>query len=523
MDIGKLKKKSLLHKTVQVGLMTFLSRMLGLVREVLQARYLGLTELSDAFIIAFKLPNSLRKIFAEGALSSAFIPTFVGLMQQHKRHEAEQLMSLSFLFFEGILIALCLLVFFFPAHVIYIFAPGFSPEQMVYATHYLKILIPFIVFVSSSALLAVALNAVHHFLIPAAGSIILNIGFIGALLLGIKYELPVDFLCYAILVSGLAVFGVHVAAYLYYQFSFPAISKEVLPYFKKLLVKFGPVCFCMSITEVNLALDTAFSSYLQAGTVSLINYAFRFMHIPLGVFGVAFSTILLPHFTRVISYSPKRLGFYLLEAMKFIFWISFPVIVFMSLFSAQIFTTTIGMSGKFPIQRLGEAQGLLVAFLAGLFFFSLNKIILNIYYAFHDTKIPTYVTLSATALNFMFNALFMYFFGSIGLALATTLSGVSQTWMLMMLLRYKYNFTLYFNHFFLFCRRYITQFVLLFIFFAGLYYGCLRLIMMLPMTLSTALVTKFYFWFWVGPLIGLFYLALLKTKKLFNVKMYFLD
>ena len=523
MNSGILKKKSILNKTAQVGLMTCVSRVLGLIREVLQARYLGLGPLSDAFIIAFKLPNSLRKIFAEGALSAAFIPIFVRIVQKDDRETANSLMTLTFLFLEGILLLLCIFVFFNPNFVIHIFAPGFSHEHVFFTAKYLKILISFIVFVSSSALLAVALNSVNHFLVPAAASVILNIGFITALVLGIKYSLPVDFLCYSIIFSGFLLFCAHLFTYFYYNFSFAPIKSEVFPYFRKLLAKFAPVSFCKSIVEVNLALDTAFASYLQAGSVSLMTYAYRFMHIPYGVFGVAFSTILLPHFSRIAAYSKNRFGFYLLECVKLIAWVTVPMVIFMSIFSREIFVTTIAMSGKFPMDRLGEAQALLIAFLASLSFICLNSILLNIYYSLNDTRTPMIVTLVSTVSNLLFNFVFMHLLGSVGLAIATTCSSIFQTVMLVYFLKQKYSFEIYFKQFFAFCRVFVFQVLCLLAMFLLLYTILFKSIAILPEHLQFALLNKFYFWFWVGPLIGVFYLGLYRTRRSFGVKIYFLD
>lgn len=524
MSSGILSKKSILSKTKQVAAITLVSRVLGLMREVLQARFLGpATALSDAFIIAFKLPSSLRKIFAEGALSAAFVPVFVGLVGKHEKEKANSLMSLTFLFFEGILMLLCLAVFLRADLIIYIFAPGFSEQQIIAAVPFLKILISFIVFISSSALLTVALNSVNHFLIPAAGSVILNIGFIGALLLCLKQGYSVEFLCYAILVTSMFVFFAHLLAYFYFNFSFSPIRKNVFPEFFQLLIKFAPVCFCMSIMEVNLALDTAFSSYLQPGTVSLMNYAFRFMSIPLGVFGVAFSTILLPHFSRISGYAPKRLGFYFLECMKFILLITVPVIFFMSLFSKQVFLTTIFMSGKFPTDRLFETQMLLIIFLLGLFFFSMNKILSNIFYSLQNTMIPTIVAIAATLFNLVFNYILVQPLGSLGLAIATTLSAIFQMILMIGFLKKRYKFDLYLGDFARFFKQFCMQFFAIVIGFTIVYNLFYYIILQLPVYLSHMLINKFAFWLWVGPLIGGACYMLIKTKKWFGVKLYFVD
>jgi putative peptidoglycan lipid II flippase len=518
-----LKKSSILGKTFQVGFLTFLSRILGLIREILQARFLGVGALSDAFIIAFKLPGSLRKIFAEGALNAAFVPTFLKVFKSGDTDDADSLVSLTLLFFEGILIVLCLGVFFNTELVINFLASGFSPEQVSYAVSYLRILMPFIVFISSSSLLAGALQSVNHFFVPAFSPVVLNIFFIGALLLCMYHSLSVEFLCYVILFSGCFTFFLHLVTYFYFNFSFSPIKKDILPYFWQLLIKFFPVMLIGSIMEINLAIDTWFSSFLQVGSVSLVTYAFRFMHIPLGVFGVALSTILLPHFARIADYAPKRLGFYFLESMKLVFWVTIPMTIFMSVFSSQIFITTIAMSGKFPLERLTETCSLLIIFLVGLFFASFMKVLLNIYYAKHDTLTPTLISIFAVIINFIVNYIFIGWFQTLALALGTTISIIVQMILLSFFLRKKYGLELYLTKFFNFLGKYIFQLSISLLIFSAVYFGVQKLITFLPLNLVILLMQKMLFWFWVSPLIALVYIFMLRTRKYFGIKLYFLD
>ena len=517
-----LKKRSIIGKTFQVGFLTGISRVLGLAREILQARFLGVGALSDAFIIAFKIPNSLRKIFAEGAVSAAFIPAFLELIKEDRK-KINSLISLIFIFFEGLLILLCLCVFFYTESVISLLASGFSVEQMSYAVSFLRILMPFIILISSSAILGGVLQSVNHFFIPAAGPVILNIFFIGALIACVLFNLSVEFLCYAIMISGCFLFLLHLAAYFYFNFTFSRVTEDITPYFVRLLIKFFPVMISMSIMEINLAIDTWFSSFLQPGSLSLFTYAFRFMHIPLGVFGVAFSTILLPHFFRVIDYAPKRLNFYFIESLKFVFWVSMPIVIFMSVFSKQIFITTIALSGKFPLDRLGEVANLLIIFLIGLFFFSFNKILLNIYYAKRDTITPTIISALATISNLILNYILVIKFQNLGLASATVISGIMQTIILILILNKKYGIKLYFDRFLKFLTRYIFQLSVSILLFSLLYWSVSTCIGFLPQQFENTLKTTFLFWFWVGPLAAFIYFFMLKTKKFFKVKLYFLD
>ena len=168
-----LHKKSIIKKTIQVGSSTLASRFLGIIRELLMVRFLGAGIISDAFIIAYQIPNLMRKIFAEGAMSAAFLPPFIATLRKDKE-EACSLMSLAFVLFEGSLLILCALGMIFVGPIITFFAPGFSTEKIAITVSLARILMPFIFFISSSALLGGALQAVGKFFVPAFGPILLE-------------------------------------------------------------------------------------------------------------------------------------------------------------------------------------------------------------------------------------------------------------------------------------------------------------------------------------------------------------
>ena len=518
-----LNKKSIIQKTIEVGGSTFLSRILGLFREVILARFLPLGIISDAFFSAYKLPNMLRKVFAEGALSAAFIPVIVGIEKNETRHDSNSLMSLSFIIFEGFLALFCFLIYLKADFIISLTTPGFSKEQVALTVPLLKILIFLILFLSSSSLLAGALQSVHHFFIPAISPVLLNLIFIGASLIGIWYNLSVEFLCYAILFAGFCQFLLHLFMYFKLNFSFDSIDSNAWKNFKQLFKKFLPILFSMSLMEIILFLDESLASYLPAGSISLIYYANRFMGIPLGVFATAFSTILFPHFSRISAYAPKRLSFYLYESTKLIFWITIPVTILMIFFSKQIFVTLF-LSSKFPMTKVVEASYILSAFLIGLFFFSINKILTNIYYSLHDTFIPTTISVIAMAINLLLNFILMRWFKATGLAIAMSLSlGLLQSALLLLFLFKQYNFTIYPKHLFKFLLRYIIQLIFGLIFFFVAYYLMVKLILYLPTGISNFLLNKIGFWLWTSPLSLLFFLMLYKSKKQFGIKLYFLD
>lgn len=520
-----LDKKSIIKKTVQVGGTTLLSRAFGLLREVLRARYLGTGLIADAFLMAFMLPNSLRKVFAEGALTAAFVPTIVSIVKQDDRYEANALMSTAFIFFEGLLALICLLMFFKAQAIVHLIAPGFDLEKVLLTAKLLKILCTFIIFVSSSALLAGALQAVNHFWIPAAGPVLLNIIFIGAISACLWFNWPVEYLCYAILFSGVAVFILHLVTYFAFGFSFGQVTTKSVNQTLGLVWKFVPVMFSMSIMEINLFIDMSFSSYLPDGSMALINYANRFMGIPLGVFAVAFSTILLPHFARVKMQEPDKLSFNLFEAGKLVLWVTIPVTIFMMFFAKAIFVTLF-LSSKFPMDKILQASIVLIAFLAGLFFFSLNKILLNVYYVLHDTLTPMAISIVATIVNFFLNWLLVAQFKAPGLALATSISGLLQTILFVYFLHRMYQFDFHFEKIVSFSLRFTAQVVAMFSLFGLAYFAIKYLILwgLINFTKTQIfLLDKIGLWLWVGPLFLLLVFGFYKTRKQFGLDMHFLD
>lgn len=520
-----LDKKSIIKKTIEVGGSTLLSRGFGLLREILKARYLGTSALADAFSVAFMIPNSLRKIFAEGALTAAFVPTIVSIVKNDDRKEANALMTTTFIFFEGLLALVCLLMFFNAETVVRLVASGFEPEKIVLTAKLFKILCTFILFVSSSSLLAGALQAVNHFLIPALGPVLLNVIFIAAISLCLYFDLSVNYLCYAILISGVASFILHLFAYFRFGFAFSQITPAAKEELKVIIMKFVPVMISMSIMEINLFIDIGFSSYLPDGSVAIINYANRFMGIPLGVFAVAFSTILLPHFARVKMQEPEKLSFYLFEASKLVMWVTIPVSLFMMGFSEQIFSTLF-LSAKFPMEKILQAKLVLIAFLAGLFFFSLNKIILNIYYVLHDTFTPMAISIVATLANLFLNRIFVAWLKAPGLAVATSLSGVLQMCLFVYFLHTLYQFDFHFKQAGDFILRFIAQTSMLFVLFASVYW-LFKYLILIGLAkfagLQNFLLCKMGLWLWVGPLFILMMLGFFKTRKYFGLKMYFLE
>ncbi|UNE34908.1 murein biosynthesis integral membrane protein MurJ [Vermiphilus pyriformis] len=517
-----LTKQSIISKAIHVGGSTLISRIFGTVREALMSRYLGASGLSDAFFLAFKIPNSARKMFAEGAVSAAFVPVYLQVSRTHGQKHADSLMSLSFIAFESMVVVFCGLVMWYAPSVVATLAPGFDAVQLAQAVPYVRIMMPFIFFISTSALFAGALQSVNHFLIPALVPIILNVAMISALIFSLLFKLPVSTVCWAVVAGGALQCIAHAITYARYSLSFGSINAQTVHYFGSMLVRFLLCLISVSTAEINDIIDAQFASRLPAGSLSLLYYAGRYVAIPLGVFAIAFSTILLPHFSRVVVHARARMGFYILESVKLITWVIVPVAILLAVLGHKLFIT-IAVSDKFTLVHAYKAQQILCAAVPGLLFLSLNKIFLNTYYALGNTWIPGITTTCAVIFNIVCNYLLVEKFQAVGLAIATTISASVQTILLIVLLQTYFGVRIYFGRFFQFVLRICLQYAVGFTGFSVLYTGCAFLLSCLPEWYIWLLENTLCYWLWAGPLCALLALYLFASRTWFGIKLHFID
>ena len=525
----KLNRRSIMFHTIQLGVSTVVSKGLGFVRELLMARYLGVGALADAFFTAFRIPNSLRKIFAEGALSAAFVPTLTQVVAKEGQEQASRVTTMALLMMQIMLAIVCIGFVLAAPLLVSLQVPGWikhggiTTERFVMAVVLFKILIFYIMFISMSSMLAGALQGINKFAIAAWGQILMNIAWIVQLWFCSTYNVSLITFSWLILGNGFLYALVHYLFYKHAGFTFSlsfdaATLREVMQGVKKFL----PCAIGMGAVEINLYIDQVVASYLPEGSLSLLNYTQGFVRLPLGVFAVAFGTILLPHFSRVSRYAPRRMGYYLLESSKLVLWITLPATIIISFFSYQIFYTTYySFSDKFALEYVQEASTLLIFSVLGLFFFSLNKIIINIYYALHETRWPTIITIVATICNTLLNIVGMKWLGLKGVVLATTVAAAIQTVLFIMVLQHRMKLDWYPRVFLDFTARYSAQVVVVGTVFYGLYAMCLWYIATTSAFWQHLLLKTLVYWFWVGPLCCLLLLVLYLTRRLFGVKMHF--
>ena len=242
---------------------------------------------------------------------------------------------------------------------------------------------------------------------------------------------------------------------------------------------------------------------------------------PLGVFGVAFSTILLPHFTRTKLENPDKMSFYIFESLKLVLWVTIPATLVLMFLSEDIFITFfVSKTSKFPVERVSEAAGVLVAFLVGLCFFSLNKLLFSVYYALHDMVRPMIISIVGTLLNIAANWYFLSF-GGVGIAYATTISGVAQTLLCFYFLHRSHALSFSFSQLLKFCCIFMAHVAVT----ASIFWLLFSLVIRGLSFVSWGhfFVQEFGFWLWLCPLMALFYGVLYYARRWFTLQIYFLD
>lgn len=437
----------LLRSTATVGVMTLLSRILGFIRDMVIARYFGAGLATDAFFVANRIPNMLRRLFAEGAFSQAFVPV---LTEYKTRGDDEQVRALvdRVTGTLGVALFVITLVGVVAAPLLILaFAPGFSANaaQWDLASDMLRITFPYIFFISLTALAGAILNTYGRFWVPAFTPVLLNLAIIaGAIWLAPLLDEPITALAWAILIAGLI------------QLAFQLPFLRALGFFPRPrwgwshagVRKIGrlmlPALFGSSVAQVNILFDTLIASFLVTGSVSWLFYADRLLEFPLGVFGIALGTVILPSLSqRYAEQDAARFSQTLDWALRLVLVVGVPATLGLFILSAPILTTLF-QYGEFSSHDARMASLALTAYSLGLLGFLLVKVLAPGFYARQDIRTPVRIGVIAMLSNMGLNLAFvvpMVVLGfeapHMGLALATAISAFINAGLLWITLRKK--------------------------------------------------------------------------------------
>ena len=421
----------LVRSSAVVGVATLLSRVLGLLRDVVLANLIGASSNADAFFVAFKIPNFLRRLFAEGAFAQAFVPVLAQTREQGGSAAVRELIDRVAGMLGGILTGLTVLTVMASPFVALLFAPGFlrDPAKLALTGDLIKLTFPYLLLISLTGFAGAILNSYQRFAVPALTPILLNLSLIAAALwVAPGFDEPVVALALGVLIAGFAQL----------LFQLPALASiDLVPRprwqpghegVRRILILMVPALFGVSVSQINLLLDTVLASLLPAGSVSWLYYSDRLTELPLGIFAIAIATVILPAlsgqraraddpaFSGTLSWAVRSVGFIAIPATLALAILAEPLLV------------TLFQYGAFGADDRFMAAASLRAYTLGLGAFMLVKVLAPGFYARQDMKTPVRIGIIAMVTNMVLNMLFvfplMWWFemGHVGLALATSVA-----------------------------------------------------------------------------------------------------
>ncbi len=426
-EVEELSKPAtgLLKSSGIVACMTFISRMLGLSRDIVIAALFGAGAGADAFFVAFKIPNFLRRLFAEGAFSQAFVPVLAEYRQQCSLQEVKNLVDNVAGYLGGILLSITVVAVIGAPVLAMIFAPGFRgyEEKMALTVEMLRITFPYLLLISLTGFAGAILNSCGRFAVPAITPALLNISLIGsAFLLSPYLADPIVALAWGVLIAGFAQLLFQLP-FLHQVGLFPqpklVRKHEGVRRIVKLML---PAIFGVSVSQINLLLDTLLASFLVTGSVSWLYFSDRLVELPLGIFAIAIATVILPSLSRKhADKSTEEFSATLDWALRLVLLVGLPAALALSVL-AQPLLVTLFQHGEFSAQSVLQTSLSLRAYAFGLLAFMFIKVLAPGYFARMDTATPVKYGIIAMASNMVLNLVLVFPFAHVGLALATSLS-----------------------------------------------------------------------------------------------------
>lgn len=421
-----------------VGFFTFLSRVFGLLRDIVVANFFGATMAADAFYVAFRIPNLLRRLLAEGALSISFIPIFVEYLTREGKGEAFKVARITMTLMIPILILVSLLGIVFSPKIVAIFAPGFSAQPDKFALTVLlnQIMFPFIFFVGLVALAMGLLNSLNHFLAPALSPVCLNIAIISSTLLFSSYlPEPIMAVAIGVMLGGLTQLLLQIpflgkAGMVYkldFHFGHPSI--------KKMGVLFGPAVLGVAVYHLDVFTSTVLASLLEEGSVSYLYYASRFFEFPQGIFVISIATVVFPALSRYGAEGDmEKFKAGLSLALGLVSFITIPATIGLVILRVPLIKLFF-QRGAFDAETTWATAQALLYYSLGLWSVAGARIMVQAYYSLKDTKTPAFLAFLTFLINLFLSLILMEPMSYGGLALANSLASFFNFGCLIWILR----------------------------------------------------------------------------------------
>ncbi len=416
----------------RVSALTMLSRLLGLVREQIFALTLGAGIASDAFLAAFRIPNLLRDLFAEGALSTAFVPTYVATLRGKSRADAYALANRVLSTLTIYLGALAAAGMLFPGPVVRLVATGFSPEKAELCATLVRIMMPFLPCISLAVVAMGALNAEEKYTAPALASSMFNlVAIVGGLVvyaLGRSGRTAVITWAALAVVGGVAQLAIQIPPLWKTGFR-PRLLPDLRlrdPGTRRIATLMAPATLGVAAVQVNVVVNSSFASLVSDGAISWLSYAFRLMQLPIGVFGVAVGTTSLTHLARDAAAGDRpALQATLRRGLRMVLFLTVPSTVGLALLGVPIIRL-IYQHGRFSSHATYETARALSGYAVGLVAYAAIKVIAPAFYALGRTRVPLIGSLTAVVSNLIWNVATFRTLGHFGLALGTSIAALAN-------------------------------------------------------------------------------------------------
>lgn len=408
---------------------TFISRILGYVKDMILAGYFGATGVADTFFVAFRIPNLLRELFAEGSMSSAFIPVLTEHQTKYGHEEAKRLVRITFTFIVIFVGIVCIAGIVFSPAIVTAIAPGFvsSPEKFSLTVLLTRIMLPFLLFISLAAFAMGALNTRRVFFVPSLAPAMLNIMIIAVVLtLAPAMEEPIVAVAIGVVLGGFIQFVFQLPSFFKNGYSLTPAHDFRHPGLKKMSILILPATMGMAVAQINIFVSTILASYLPEGSITYLYYSMRLIQFPIGIFGVAMGMAVLPtlseHAVRG-DYDKLRSDFSF--ALRLLFFITVPAMAGLIALREPI-VNILFQRGQFDYDAtVGTAEALLF-YSFGIWSIVGVRVVTASFYSMQDTRTPVKIAVVALAANVIFSIILMNPLKHGGLALANALaSGVN--------------------------------------------------------------------------------------------------
>lgn len=434
------EKKQIARAAGVLGFATILSRIMGMVRDMVVSRLFGAGYATDAFVAAFQIPNMLRRFFAEGALTSAFVPTFSECLANEGKEKARELANICFTLLTIVMAGVTLLGILLSPQIVHLMFPGFAtePAKLELTVFLNRLMFPYIFFVSLVALCMGILNTVRHFFTPAISTVFLNLSMIVcAVVLHRYFQVPIVSLAVGVIFGGFLQLLLQLPVIWRAGFPFHLRFDFRHPSVRKITLLMGPSIFGVGVYYLNITVGNILASKLPQGSVSYLYYAQRLFEFPQGIFTVAVAQAVLPSMSRQAAAGDiEALKDSLRFGLRLTIFITVPAALGLMACATPVFSLLF-MGGEFGYDKAVNSGYALFNYAIGLSFVAMVRVLVPAFYSLKDTRTPVWIALVAFILNLLFSISLMGPLRHGGLALASSLSALGNMTLLLYFLRQK--------------------------------------------------------------------------------------